>query len=185
MKSPDVLTASGAYVGSGDSSPEPRVSSVTIMHKGVPRVLIFDYADTAVIELGWHIIEPKPGAFYAAKSRPTRYLHRVLLGFFAGDSREADHANGNGLDNRRANLRQATRSQQQCNRGKPVTSLRRFKGVQQRGLRFRACIQVSGVHVCIGTFDTEIEAALAYNAKAIELHGEFARLNIIPVEVSP
>jgi hypothetical protein len=108
--------------------------------------------------------------------RPTILLHRAIL--CAGPDEFVDHINGNGLDNRRANLRLCSRSDNQCNRG-PAKG-RRFKGVAPHGDRYKVAIRRHGVFYHLGVFDTEVEAAIAYNEAAIVLHGAFAHLNSIP-----
>ena len=103
-------------------------------------------------------------------------MHRLVMGF---PKSSIDHANGNKLDNRRCNLRLCTNSQNQANRrSSPHSSS--FKGVtvQSRTGRFEAQIWHSNKRIYLGTFVNEIEAARAYDAKAIELFGEFALLNL-------
>lgn len=103
-------------------------------------------------------------------------MHRLIL----PGVESVDHANGDGLDNRRSNLRAATQSQQNANRA-PSPHTSRFKGVcwdKSRGL-WRATIKDGGY---IGRFKTEEEAARAYDARAIEMHGEFAYLNFPVVQ---
>lgn len=172
--------SSDACVGEGAPAPSPRTLSRVIVSKGVEHTLLYDECDREIGEQPWHIVKVSAKALYAALSRPTRYLHREILGLAAGDPRECDHVDGNGLDNRRANLRIATRAEQQCNRDKPDCSLRRFKGVSVSGKRFVASITSNYKLIYLGTFDTEEEAALAYNLAALRLHGDFARLNVIP-----
>lgn len=100
------------------------------------------------------------------------YLHRWLLGEPSG---EVDHRNGDSLDNRRTNLRIATRSEQMANCGPRGTS--RYRGVSTRGEKWIATAYKHGSRMWGGTFDTEEDAARAYDVMAFELHGEFARLN--------
>jgi hypothetical protein len=89
-----------------------------------------------------------------------------------------DHIDGNGLNNRRSNLRICTAQQNQCNR-KPRGRTSRFKGVRYRKEqgKYVAAIMSRGELIHIGCFDDEEEAAHARDRKAIELHGEFAYLN--------
>lgn len=155
----------------------------TIMHKGEPRTILFDEADAEIANEKWSIVRVARTALYVARGTPLVYLHRVLLGLVPGDVRTCDHINGNGLDNRRSNLRIATRSEQQRNRGKSCAGSNTYKGTTKRGARWYAQIEASGTKHWLGAFDTEIEAALAYNAAALRLHGKFARLNVIPTEV--
>lgn len=87
-----------------------------------------------------------------------------------------DHINGNKLDNRKSNLRICTDAENARNSSKKSGN---FKGVQWRSdkHKFRARIMDNGKEIFIGYFTNEIEAAKAYDTKAKELFGEFARLN--------
>jgi hypothetical protein len=87
-----------------------------------------------------------------------------------------DHVNGNGLDNRRANIRPATRSQNGANRRKTIGESK-FKGVCRHCGGWRATIGLNNRKLSLGTFRTEEEAARAYDAAAKEHFGEYARLN--------
>ena len=90
-----------------------------------------------------------------------------------------DHRNNHGLDNRRANLRWATQSQNRQNRAKKKNTSSRFIGVcfdKQTG-KWKARIRTDGKEICLGRFDDEIEAARTHDAAAKKYHGEFARLN--------
>jgi len=111
-------------------------------------------------------------------------MHRLLLGPPPG--METDHRNGDGLDNRRSNLRACTRRQNQMNKRKQTGCMGRFKGVcwSRPKRKWWAYIKISGKQCSLGYFDDDREAALAYNAAALEHFGEFARLNEI-AEVEP
>ena len=103
-------------------------------------------------------------------------LHVLIMGELEG--RTVDHINGNGLDNRRCNLRWATKSQQCQNnhvgRGRSI-----FKGVSwaKRQRKWMATISINGKNKHIGYFDNESDAARAYNKEAANNFGEFAWLN--------
>lgn len=89
---------------------------------------------------------------------------------------QVDHRNGNGLDNRRCNLRSATHSQQQQNT--PPQRGRLFKGVSKtKTNRWVAKIKASDKVVSLGTFKCPLEAAKAYDAAAKKYFGEYARTN--------
>lgn len=90
-----------------------------------------------------------------------------------------DHRNLNPLDNRRGNLRPATRAQQQHNKRAQGNNRSGFKGVSfhQHTSRWRATIHLDGRHRHLGLFDDPAEAARAYDAAALSAWGEFARLN--------
>jgi hypothetical protein len=98
-----------------------------------------------------------------------------------------DHENRNGLDNRLSNLRLATIKQQGFNKTATVRSTTGYKGVcfNKRSRKFTAMIRCYPERRFLGYFVTAEEAAVAYNKAAIELHGEFARLNVIPDESNP
>jgi hypothetical protein len=104
-------------------------------------------------------------------------MHRVILGAKPGTT--IDHINGNGLDNRRANLRFCSHNENNRNRQKRGKFTSRYKGVYQlRGsIRWKASIKCEGVQTHLGTFDREVDAAKAYDAAAREKFGEFARTN--------
>lgn len=107
--------------------------------------------------------------------RETVLMHRLILGNPPGDS---DHWDGDGLNNRRSNLRPATRSQNVANSGVPKHNTSGFKGVQRtRSGRWHARIRLNSHWHCLGTFDTPEEAARAYDTRAQQEFGDFARLN--------
>lgn len=119
---------------------------------------------------------------YAASSvgRVTLRMHRVILGLTNPKVR-VDHENGNGLDNRRFNLRVATPSQNGGNRQTNRNNITGFKGVSPWPLStnfpFRARIRVNGKLYLLGYFSTAVEAAHAYDSAAKKHFGEFARVN--------
>lgn len=123
----------------------------------------------------WHIVR---GYVQATVDGKQVWLHGLILGKMAEGS-VADHKNLDGLDNRRRNLRPATRGQNNMNRGKRADNKSGYKGVHlcvQTG-KWRAEISANKIKHKLGRFDTPIEAALAYDEAALTLHGEFARTN--------
>jgi hypothetical protein len=125
--------------------------------------------------------DPKTGCFYAMRvdrstgRQLTVYMTRFLLGLGPGNPLQGDHKNHDTLDNRRCNIRPATRAQQMQNRGKRKAE--GFKGVYRarEGSTFYAEIVVNRKRIYLGTRPT---AEAAYNdlyvPAALKHHKEFA-----------
>ena len=126
----------------------------------------------------WYCIGTR-GYLYAKRCEGKRmiYMHRDILSPPAGLS--VDHKNHNTLDNRKSNLRVCTPAQNCFNRIPSEVGTSRYKGVFWSSSRKRWCavIMLNGKHIFIGYFDYELDAAIAYDDKALELFGEFAALN--------
>lgn len=149
------------------------------------KIAIIDDADLAMIgQYRWfaHSVKRKhvPDVWYAKghiEGRKMFYMHRLILGL-TDRTIYVDHINRNGLDNRRANLRIATNSQNQGN----LVSTRgtsRYKGVcwDKNIRKWRAYIGKGKDRKHLGVFGSEEVAAMAYDAAALERWGGFARLN--------
>lgn len=143
-------------------------------------VAIVDAADgEAVLMHRWHA-QRKRNTYYAARNvrRPDgtyrlQFLHTFLAGYGM-----TDHINRDGLDNRRANLREATNVENQRNRPRAAHGGTGFKGVSQTSKkRWQARIAHSGRQWRLGYFDDPESAARAYDKAAREHHGEFAMTN--------
>ncbi|MFH1881710.1 MAG: AP2 domain-containing protein, partial [Planctomycetota bacterium] len=89
---------------------------------------------------------------------------------------------GNSLDNRKANLRSATRQQNCWNSSKRRTGLSKYKGVSRnkRGREWKAMLTVNGKTTYLGSFHDQKQAAKAYDAAAKKYYREFAALNFPP-----
>jgi hypothetical protein len=139
-------------------------------------VALIDEADQALVQpFRWRVRRCGTNWYVAA----SLLMHRWLAGAQPGQC--VDHKNGNGLDNRRENLRICTKAENRRNARK-ARGVSRFKGVCPSGYPGRpwcAQICIHGKSIFLGNYPTEVEAARAYNAAAIELFGEFARLNEI------
>jgi len=105
-------------------------------------------------------------------------LHRFILGI-TDPSLVVDHINGNGLDNRKANLRICTQAQNTINKRMQKNNTSGFKGVtwHYKNRKWMAQITYQGKHKYIGTYSSKDEAYEAYRNEAVRLHGEFARLS--------
>lgn len=129
----------------------------------------------------WHY-DPKGGGYARAlvggrECRKLLQMHRVVMD--APEGVQVDHINGDGLDNRRCNLRLASRSQNQQNIFVAPTNQTGYKGVHwdaSKG-KYRAQIMKDKRRYRLGRFDSPEEAAQAYDAAARELFGEYSRLN--------
>ncbi len=106
----------------------------------------------------------------------SRILNRELL-----PGEQVDHIDGNGLNNRRYNLRLASNAQNQFNASARRNGSSRYKGVyyDKHAKKWVAHICIRYANIWIGLFDSENDAARAYNGDAIKFFGEFARLNNI------
>jgi len=125
--------------------------------------------------------ESRDGTFYGRSAVPgtkrQEYLHRFVgsrMGLLA--ELEVDHENGNGLDCRRSNLRQANSSQNKCNQRLRRDSRLGIKGVHyvESRRKFEALLRVGGRLAAHGYFDTAEEAAAFVASERERLHGEFA-----------
>jgi hypothetical protein len=110
-------------------------------------------------------------------TRKQQLLHSFLTGWPL-----VDHINHDGLDNRRVNLRPASRRENILNSRKPATRdglvcASSYKGVARKRNKWRAYIAVEGKQLNLGVYTLELDAALAFDRAARQHHGEFACLN--------
>lgn len=131
----------------------------------------------------WHCHSSSPIYGYAVRSiypkgiKKTILMHRIILNAKYGQN--VDHENRNPLDNRRKNLRIATKSENSINSKIYKNNTSGFRGVGwHKGIKMwyaSLCINQKDVH--IGYYENKIDAAKAYDKKAKELFGKFAKLN--------
>lgn len=134
----------------------------------------------------WRITHSRKGTeriyYAAANERGTKprviKMHRLILS--APDGWHVDHINGDGLDNRRENLRLVNPQLNQANSRKHKPGTSRFKGVcwSRKANKWRAYVSVDRRQIHIGLYEEEMAAAQAYDLKAKELWGEHAHLNL-------
>ena len=151
------------------------------IYLGQQRFTLVDQGDFEELQrFNWHYHSDGRGSGCVARNRLLAdrpggkwvYLHRDLLGEPAS---EIDHKNGDTLDNRRQNLRIASRIQNTRNRRR----IGQFKGVvfRARSNRYEAKIGVEGRRIWLGQFPSAQEAARAYDDAARQYFGDFACLN--------
>lgn len=139
------------------------------------KVAIIDAKDAPlVLARRWQVVRIGK-QWYARSNR--EYLHRLLMSPPTGMT--VDHINGDGLDNRRANLRIASHAQNHWNTGKQANNTSGYLGVtwSRQHRKWKAQIWAEGKMKCLGEFSCPIEAARARDAAAIRYRGEFAHLN--------
>jgi hypothetical protein len=137
-----------------------------------------------LMQYKWHANSGR-GKFYAVNSRMQK-MHRLIM-LNSNPKYEirntkmfVDHINGNGLDNRKANLRLATYAQNNWNSRHGMGQGRsRYKGVKwhKRIRKWAAVISVNGRREHLGYYRDEKEATRAFDRAAKKYHGEFAVLN--------
>lgn len=152
--------------------------------------LIDDEDFELVCQYNWSILSgSKMGKdkFYAKahikKQKPYRkiLMHRLIMGLCFGHNLTVDHIDGDGLNNRRSNLRVCTMNENSKNRPIPKANSSGFKGVSWDKSRdmWESYIKVEYKKIHLGRYKDILQAASAYNDAAIKYFGEFARLNII------
>jgi len=148
---------------------------------GAYQVLIHEPDAEIVAQYHWTAKRSKRSIYayrkwHAAGAEGGQFMHCLLMG-----RQGIDHRNGDGLDNRRCNLRPATDGQNGANRGKFTGCSSQFKGVSwdKANGRWVAQIRVNGKRHLLGYFQSEIPAASAYDDAAVRYHGEFARTNVM------
>lgn len=111
------------------------------------------------------------------KSGKMILLHRLIMK--APRDKQVDHINGNGLDNRKVNLRLCTRSQNAANTNKYVRNKSGYKGVSwdKSKNKWKAQITKNKKTITLLRSDDPIKAANAYDTAALKYHKEFAVLN--------
>ena len=158
------------------------------------KVAIVDKADYDwLIQYKWYA-NKKAAGFYAATHIGPKliYMHRLIMQSPTknstlrtqhypcrlGDGFVVDHIDRNSLNNRRSNLRRCTQGQNLFNQ-RPRNGSSKYKGVSwnKKQKQWSAAIEKNNKQFHLGYFNNEKDAAMAYDAKAKELFGQFAYLN--------
>jgi hypothetical protein len=141
----------------------PDSPAIALVELTRDRFSVIDASDAAAVGLfNWHAYwNPSIRGYYAARSNKnsTIHLHQFIMGNIDGFT--VDHLNRNTLDNRRANLRHATRSEQQFNRGIHSNNSSGFRNVHRAKDKWQAAKYVDGKRIHLGTFSTPEEAHAA------------------------
>jgi hypothetical protein len=138
------------------------------------RLCIVDFEDRdRVMKFKW-IVDNR---YIRSTHRKGIFLHHHIKGV----KRKIDHKNRFTGDNRKLNLRFASSSQNAINTKIYKSNTSGYKGVclNKKNGNYVAYISRKGNRIHLGSFESSVDAALAYNIKALELFGNFANLNIL------
>lgn len=144
---------------------------------------IIDSADVPLVnKWNWsakveeHTVYARRGISIKGKHHTIK-LHRMILS--VPDGIEVDHKDGNGLNNRRSNLRTATRSQNMCNKSIQRNCKSGVKGVcwEKNRNRWKAEIRFEGKKKYLGSFASKEEACAAYAEASKAIHGEYGKVD--------
>lgn len=147
-----------------------------------------DDEDFSIVSCFKWSAEQRKNVTYASRSelhcgkRRIVRMHQQIMGSVGmGKSIHIDHADGDGLNNKRSNLRVSSQTQNTWNTPKRRHGTSKYKGVSRHSQNnsLTAYIRFKGEHINLGSFDSEEIAASAYNYAAKRLHGDFANLNDI------
>jgi hypothetical protein len=155
---------------------EGKTSVLRLIYKGKPMECLVDKKDYHLVKDSRWSVAKTNGIFYATRNPGPPYLmHQLILPGVP----EVDHRSRNGLDNRRSNLRPATRSQNNMNHKRRKGVRSRFKGLYYfpKNKRWYARIRVNGKVISLGGSRSESTAARLYDEAAKKYYGEFARGN--------
>ena len=142
---------------------------------------IIDAADVPLVQVKNWYAAVKSNTVYArgeggnATKRHRVFIHNVIMGNSKGLF--VDHIDGDGLNNRRCNMRLATRAQNMRNQKKNSRNTSGLKGVSfdKRREKWYAKIKLNRIEKFLGYFASPEEAHAVYFAASRELHGEFGR----------
>ncbi len=170
----------------------PLSNKRNLKYKGQYFAKVDDKNYEELIMFDWSVsINKKKSKFYAVRKDysdggkvKTIKMHRQILGILETNL-EGEHINSDGIDNQEHNLRVSTHQQNTWNSLSRKNTESKYKGLYRLGYKTKKCpyfrwvarIGYNGKLIWIGAFKEEIDAAKAYDAKAKELFGEYAKLN--------
>jgi hypothetical protein len=177
----DKLTADPLFtVEVISQTPNPQQTIYAAMHQYKWQKILIDECDRYLLEDNEFCV----GAlgYVVTTKKPLQYLHRMIMESINGSlfsTTLVDHKNMNKLDNRRLNLRLASKSQNMANRTQTVKNTSGYKGVRFHTptQKWQAYIKVDYRQKSLGLYTNKLDAARAYNKGAVSAFGEFARLN--------
>lgn len=152
---------------------------------GTHQIMVDDEDFNSLNKYSWHLCKDEERLYVYTNVRISyvgrKFTQKSITSFIIGERKGfvADHIDGNPLNNQRSNLRFCTESENLKNKIKRKIGKSIYKGVHPRYGKFRARIMNDYKCHDLGTFNTELEAAFAYNNAATKLHGKFANLNKI------
>lgn len=149
---------------------------------GVKKCLVDDEDYERVSKINWCITATAKGTAFYAKGTTSlnkrETMHRFIM--CATEDEEVDHRDFDTLNNQKNNLRKCTHQQNMHHRRKTENRKSKYLGVYFGRGMYCAQIRVNYKNKHIGSFKTELEAAVARDEAALKYHGEFAQLNFPP-----
>lgn len=156
-----------------------------IINLGKGHKAIVDMEELPKLSLSRWSAEKHDNVYYAVRAgkvdekQKKVYMHHEVIGN-PPEMKEVDHINGNGLDNRKCNLRFCSHKENCQASRKRAKAASKYKGLgwDRHGNKWRVRIMnLTGQRLELGRFDSELDAARAYDKEAAKLFGEFAQLN--------
>lgn len=168
----------GANVMTQTNDIDQRLAKAIKLNKGHVAIVDDDWYEMLspfkwYIHDGGYVVRPE----YHKGTYSINYMHRLIAD--APKGLTVDHINGDPLDNRRENLRICSQQKNHCNKKPKEGCSSKYKGVnwnKANGMWMARIGHNYKTHY-LGYYSDEVEAAKAYDAAAIKLHGEFAYLN--------